>query len=629
MDIARTAQASRYAGLAAMAVALAGACAGPAQAAQTFEGTLRAVVIDEAGYGSASTEYRLEQDGRSRSVLPTGVVQADDGARVRITGSLEQGHIVGDVRLRQAPPRAAPGPRSLAVVLVNFEGDPREPWTREEVRDRVFTAADSTSAFFSEESYGRTTLAGRDNAGGDVFGWYTVPPSADPCSTGWTASADAAALADGRNLSAYDNVMYMIPYRSCTWAGQGQLGGPKSWINGELSVRVTAHELGHNLSLHHANTLFCTSGGVAVTLGDDCQEREYRDPWDMMGAYTPVRHNHGWNLERLGFLAASKVQTIEASGRYQLRSALDESPDVTSLQIPRTRSADGRVLDHLSLEIRESGGVFEAFPSGHPATGGVSIRMTGTATGPLRTYLLDGRPASADNFFDATLLPGQTFSHAGIEITLVAPPSGGRAAVDVEIPLPRDTQAPTTPSGLAGRRSSGAVALTWAPSDDDRGVSSYEVYRDGARVGIAGAPGFTDATATPAAHAYEVAALDGAGNVSRRSQPFVLEAAAEAPPAPAATQATLPDLVGPGLRLSTRRRGSRRVVVSVSATDAGGIERLALKIDGRRRKLARGPRLRYSWNLRGVRRGRHRLEAIAVDRNGNRASKRQVFRLAR
>jgi len=634
MVIAMTVQVRLKVGLAAIAVGLAAACPSSALAAQSFDGTLRAVITDDLHHGRGSTDYRLESNGRSTPLLPTGVIEADDGARVTVTGTREQGHIVGDVRSRQAAARAAQGPRSLAVMLVAFEGDTRAPpWTPEQVRSRLFTDTSSTSAFFAEESYGKVSLVGRDDAGGDVFGWYTVPDVPDPCDqNSWTASAVAAAKADGRDLSAYDNVMFMIPREDCKWAGKGQLNGGTSWINGELTVRVTAHELGHNFGLHHANTLLCTAGGTAVTLSDTCEGYEYHDPWDAMGFYNPIRHNHGWNLERLGYLAPSNVRTVEASGTYQVRSALAESAEVTSLKIPRTRKADGEVVDHLSLELRESGGVFETFSSGHPATTGLTIRLTGVGAYPLSTHLLDTRPGTANYFFDATLPPGQTFSYGGTEIRLVAPPSGGRATVEVVIPLPRDTQAPAAPSGLKAQRSAGGVELTWTGSSDNRGVSGYEVYRDGAVLGRNAVASFRDASAGQGAHAYEVAALDEAGNISERSEPFVLPGVAS--PAPGATLSpdappvVVRDLIAPRVRLSSRRQG-RRTVVSVSAADAGGIARLALKIDGRRRKVVRGPRLRYSWSLRGIRRGRHRLTAVAVDRSGNRGFRQSVFSLRR
>ena len=41
-----------------------------------------------------------------------------------------------------------------AVILINFTTDTSQPWTPDFVRQRVFTASNSSSAFYSEESYG-------------------------------------------------------------------------------------------------------------------------------------------------------------------------------------------------------------------------------------------------------------------------------------------------------------------------------------------------------------------------------------------------------------------------------------------------------------------------------------------
>ena len=150
--------------------------------------------------------------------------------------------------------------------------------------------------------------------------------------------------------------MYVFPRQTvCGWAGLAYLPGTESWINGDLSVRVTGHELGHNLGLHHAGSWFCTgASNQAVAISSACQLDEYNDPWDVMGALGS-RHNHGWNLQRLGVLQASNVQTVSGSGTYTMSSALSSTTDPTTLRIPRTYAAGGAVQDWYYLETRESG----------------------------------------------------------------------------------------------------------------------------------------------------------------------------------------------------------------------------------------------------------------------------------
>ena len=86
-----------------------------------------------------------------------------------------------------------------------------------------------------------------------------------------------------------------------------------------------------------------------------------------------------------------------------------------------------------------------------------------------------------------------------------------------------DTEAPTVPENLSITGITGsAIAISWNSSTDNRGVSGYEVYRDGECIQIiTGADiktsykdsGLTDTNK----HTYEVLAYDQAGNKSEKS----------------------------------------------------------------------------------------------------------------
>jgi hypothetical protein len=495
------------------------------------------------------------------------------------------------------------------VIAVGFSSA-SPPWTTAQVRQRVFTDPDSTSAFFDEESHGQLRFTG------DVYGWYTISPGSGCDYPGWARDAKQAAAAGGFDADAYDNVMYVFPSQSsCRWAGLAYLPGSESWVNGELSVRVTAHELGHNLGLDHAGSWACTdAGGAPVAISSNCTLDEYGDPFDAMGAYLNPRHNHGWNLQRLGLLQASNVETVTSSGTYSIGSALDLPSGPTTLRIPRTYGPGGAVQDAYYLEVRKSGGVFDDFSAGDPIVNGVSIRIDPYSATSMRSRLVDTHPGGS--VADAPLKPGETFTDGQVRVTAVSA-GGGGAVIDIALPgQPYDVQAPSAPTGLSHRLTGGGALLQWLPSTDNTGVSGYLVYRDGVQAGSTAATSFEDAGVSPGSHVYTVYAQDATGNRSASSAPEVVTVTGATPVGQRAS-ATARDRRGPRVRLSRKRLRHGRLLIAVRARDSAGVARVELRIDGHRVRARRAGRLSYRWRMR---RGRHRLVVRAVDVRGNATS---------
>ena len=78
-----------------------------------------------------------------------------------------------------------------------------------------------------------------------------------------------------------------------------------------------------------------------------------------------------------------------------------------------------------------------------------------------------------------------------------------------------DQLAPTAPA-LSLTPDTGAVALSWTPSNDETGVAGYQVVRDGTVIAIVDplATTYTDTVDTTVNHAYVVQAFDAAGNTA-------------------------------------------------------------------------------------------------------------------
>ncbi|UJF33920.1 family 14 glycosylhydrolase [Paenibacillus hexagrammi] len=82
-----------------------------------------------------------------------------------------------------------------------------------------------------------------------------------------------------------------------------------------------------------------------------------------------------------------------------------------------------------------------------------------------------------------------------------------------------DTTAPSVPSNVTvSSKTSSSVSLSWTASTDAVGVTGYEIWRDGTKVGTSTNTSFTQTGLTAStAYSYSVKAYDAAGNISAAS----------------------------------------------------------------------------------------------------------------
>ena len=372
------------------------------------------------------------------------------------------------------------------------------------------------------------------------------PSSNSGCSySTWASQANTAASNAGVNLGAYDNVVYAFPSASgCGWTGLANLPGRNSWLKGAggMSLRVMSHELGHNFGTHHASSYSCTEGGVRVPLSatsSNCTSSEYGDPFTVMGA-SSSRKPTSFGLGNSGWLAPERSRTVTSGGDYTLVPLYSDS-GVQSLQVQRTSNS------FLTLELRQPAAAFDTFSATDPAVSGVSVRITGTYSNRSQSKLVDTTPATT-GFSDAPLTAGKTLADpaSGISITTLSASSTG-AVVRVAWgggapPSTSDTTSPSVPGNLAASPlDMNRVSLSWSASTDNVGVTGYRVYRNSNLVTTSTGTGYTDTGLSPATtYAYQVVAIDAAGNASSpasRSATTPSDPAPPPPPPPADTEA--------------------------------------------------------------------------------------------
>lgn len=487
------------------------------------------------------------------------------------SGTQGQAHAVDPTQnLQSSPP---PGPQSVLVLILTTPDEP-SPAVPDAAtaQARIFTDPDSAGAFYDQQTQGTTTLVGRVNPSGDVAGPIALGSSMAGCPyDAIAAEADQRATAMGYTPSAYDHVIYLMPYSGqCAFGGLGEMPGHRVWSNGYTMSEIIAHELGHNMGAHHANLALCTDQtGAATPYSATCTSREYGDPFDVMGSSGALMS--AFHRYQIGQLPATQVVSLRQSGAVAVTANEAFALPGPRLVLVPIKTAHQPVHEYFALESRAALPPFDQWTQGDPVTTGLTIRKVNDSHGPiLQTQLIDTHPSGSFYGLNAPLQPGETFTDAadGISITAATDPSGALLAT-VTMPTLVDDVPPSPPAQVSASGSTGGVHLSWTPGTDDVAVDHYQLTRDGVPVGTATGLAFDDPNVQSLTQtSYGVSSVDTSGNTSP----------------PTTLTMTLPDATPPtppvGLQAHRNPDGTT-VLAWLPATDNRGVAGYRITQDGR------------------------------------------------
>lgn len=312
------------------------------------------------------------------------------------------------------------GRKDVLYMRVNFPDDLTEPNSETD----AYGAMNAVNQFFIENSYDQVWLT------------TTVTPLLTlPQVKAWYSTAGPGALfADARDVArkaGYETANYPLDIVSHTtvpnfdWGGLGAVGGKGTWLQ-SAGAGVTAHELGHNFGVIHANfwlpfSPYTSTHGLGTNI-------EYGNIFDTMGNAGAGNNQFTSQFKNdLGWLPAPQIHTVSTSGVYRLH-ALDATLRTSGRFYSAVVRKDFDRDYWIEFRNRFTGNTW--------LQNGVLLNW-GPWSESGGTDLLDATPATASKL-DAAVVIGRTFtdSLAGVHITPLARGATGTDPwIDVRINL--------------------------------------------------------------------------------------------------------------------------------------------------------------------------------------------------
>jgi hypothetical protein len=420
----------------------------------TVTGELTVLYADDFDHKRSKILYELK-DTRSKKRYNLHFARKPSskwrtGAIITVRGKAKGRNIYleanGDENTETVLPQesAIAGEQKTIIIVANFI-DENVSCPVADIEDSIFTDPNQYSVdnLYQEMSFGQIWFKGA------VVGPYLIDyNTTDPCNiSAWADAADTAAQTTGIDLSTYNRKVYVMPKNNgCGYIGVGTVGGnPSRAWNFRCEIDdIYAHELGHNLGMHHAST----------------PGNQYGDISDIMG-YSGIglRQINAPHHEQMGWLPPILIQDIISGGIYDISPLELNASDAFNPQIIKIAKSDTDEFYYLSY--RQPIG-FDSILTPYFLQG-VNIHRHKGDGFSTRTFLLDSL-GDGESFID--IINGVTItqiSHSDQDLSVLVEFD----STPVCIPgTPTVSVTPNSQSGVPGTKRDYTVSVTNMDSTD-------------------------------------------------------------------------------------------------------------------------------------------------------------------
>lgn len=317
------------------------------------------------------------------------------------------------------------GAKTVLFIRVDFPDKPGEPVDFNNQPLNVTSAQSlmdtKVSPFYVNNSYNKTSMQTT------VTPVVRMPQSQSFYFNNVGAlftDAESAARAAGFEANNFNLDVFAMSYnQGFPYAGVGHVGARGAALNGSFGLKVTAHELGHNYGLLHAN-LWRTTDGTVIGTGSNV---EYGNPFDVMGGGgDSAAHFNAQYKRRLNWLTDANMQTVTSNGIYRIFA--EDSATLDGIRVLKIRK---NATKNYWIEFRQ---LLTYYPN---TLNGAIINWDYLSKNFEETELLDMTPNTANDATDSPLLTGQTFNddEDRIRVTVLGKGHTTPESLDVKVEL--------------------------------------------------------------------------------------------------------------------------------------------------------------------------------------------------